>query len=41
MESGNKYDNNSTLERLISEKWMDAMQSGDKSDAEPMSINML
>ena len=41
MESGNKYYDNSTLPQLISEEEMDMMSSGDESDAEPMSTDML
>ena len=39
-ESGNEYDDNSTLPPLISEKEMDEMSSCDESDAEPMSMDM-
>ena len=41
MESGNKYDEDSTMKPLISEDEMDAMSPGNESDAEPMSTNML
>ena len=41
MESGNESDENSTLSPSISEEKMDAMSSGDKSDAGPMSKYML
>ena len=39
--SGNESDDNSTLPPLISEAKMDAMQSGDKSNAEAMYTDML
>ena len=40
-ENGNKYDGNSTLEPLISEEETDAMSSGNESDAEHMSTDIL
>ena len=40
-ESGNKYDDESTMLLLISEEEMDAISSGDESDAEPISTDML
>ena len=40
-ESGNKSDNNSNLVPLISKEEMDVMYSGDESDAELMSTDML
>ena len=39
--SGNEYDDNSTMPPLISEVEMDIMSSGEESDAEPMSMEML
>ena len=41
MESGNKYDDNSAMLPLISEEKIDAMSSGDESDVEPISTQML
>ena len=40
-EKSNKYDDNSTLPPLIIEEEMDEMSSGDGSDDEPMSTDML
>ena len=40
-ESGNEFDEDSTMSPLISEELMDAMSSGDESDAEPMYTEML
>ena len=40
-ESGNKYDDDSTMPPLISEEKMDVMDSGDESEDEPMSTEML
>ena len=40
-ESGNKSDDGSTLSLLIIEEEMYAMSSGDESDGEPMSTDML
>ena len=40
-ESGNRYDDDSTLPPLISEAEIDAMSSGNESDAETMYANML
>ena len=39
-ESGNKYDDYSTMPPLISEEEMDEMPSCDKFDDEPMSTEM-
>ena len=41
MESGNESDENSNLPPLISEEEIHAMSSGDKSDSEPMYMDML
>ena len=41
MESGNEYDENSTIPQLISEEELDVMSSGDESDDEPISTDML
>ena len=40
-ESGYKFDDNSTLAPLISEEEINAMLSGDESDAEPMPPDIL
>ena len=40
-ENGDKYDDNSIMTPLISKKEMDVMNSGDESDDEPMSTEML
>ena len=40
-ESGNKYDDYSTLEPIFSEEEIDKMSPGDKSDSETMSTDML
>ena len=40
-ESGDKYDGNSIIPPLISEEEMDTMDSGEDSDDEPMSTDML
>ena len=40
-ESGKQYDDDSTMLTLISEEEMDVIYSGDDSDAEPMSMDML
>ena len=40
-ESGNKSDNNSAMPTLISEEEMDAMDSDDESDDDPISTQML
>ena len=40
-ESGNEYDDHSTILPSISEEEMDAMSSGNEYDAEPMSTEML
>ena len=40
-EIGNKSDENLTLPPLITEEEMDNMSSGNESDAEPMSMDML
>ena len=40
-ESGNEYDDDSTLPPLLSEEEMDTMSSFDESDAEPMSTELL
>ena len=39
--SGDKYGEDSTIPSLISKEKMDEMSSGDESDAEPMSMDML
>ena len=41
MESGNKYDDDSTLVPLISEEEMDVVSSGHESDVEPMCWDIL
>ena len=41
MESDDESDDDSNLKTLISEEEMDARSSGDESDAEPMSTDML
>ena len=41
MESGNKPDDNSNLPPLISAEEIDSMSSGDESDSEPSSTDML
>ena len=41
IESDNKYDYNSTMPPLISYEEMDVMTSGNESNAEPMSTEML
>ena len=41
VESGYKYDDGSTMPPLISEEEIDAMSSGDESDDELMSTEML
>ena len=41
VESGYKYDDGSTMPPLISEEEIDAMSSGDESDDELMSTDML
>ena len=40
-ESGNEYDDYSTIAPLISEEEMDARDSGDESDDEPFPTEML
>ena len=40
-ESGDESDDNSTLAQLINEEEMDVVSSGNESDAEPMSVDML
>ena len=40
-ESGNKYDDDSTLPPLIIGSEMDVMSSGDESDAEPMYMDII
>ena len=40
-ESGDKYDDDSTLTPLISEGEMDEISSGDESYSEPVSTDML
>ena len=40
-ESSEKYDDNSIIPPLLSKEEMDAMDSGDKSDDDPMSTEML
>ena len=40
-ETGNKYDDDLTMTPLISEEEMNANSSGNESDAEPMSTEML
>ena len=39
--SGDKFDDDSIMPPLISEEEMDAIDSGDKSDDETMSMEML
>ena len=39
--SGDEFDDNSIMAPLISEEEMDAMDSGDESEDEPMSTEML
>ena len=41
MESGNKYDDDSTLSPLISDAEMNVVSSGGESGAEPMPMDML
>ena len=40
-ESGDKYDDDSNIAPLVSESEMDAMSTGDESDDEPISTDML
>ena len=40
-ESGNEYDEDSTITPLISEAYMDAISSANYYDAEPMSMDLL